>query len=287
MVQIPKESYVSHVALKVADLELMRDYYHNIIGLVIRQESETEVRLGTATHDLVILKSHPEGTSVARQSGLYHLALLMPDRVALASWLRRFMSKGHKLDGTGDHRVSEALYFSDPEGNGIEVYADRPQEQWEWDGEQVKLMTAAINLPNLLRDAAKTPMTQVPDGLTMGHAHLKVADIEETRNFYVDTLGFNLMSEMTNMGGVGALFVAAGNYHHHLGLNNWHSKNVPADSNALGLDAVQLNVPDVQTIEQLVEQVEQAEYPFEYSENRLELTDPSQNKLVFTTSSSL
>lgn len=282
MFQIPIESQTTYVALKVKELEPMRDYYQNIIGLNVRQESETEVRLGTSVQDLVVLKHHPEGNSAPRQSGLYHLALLLPNRSALASWLRRFMSLGQKLEGTADHAVSEALYFSDPEGNGIEVYADRSKDQWEWEGEQVKTTTLPLDLPNLYRSASQNPMKHLPDDAIMGHVHLKVADIKKTRAFYIDTLGFNLMTDMTRMG-AGALFAAAGTYHHHLGLNTWHSQNRPADPQALGLDHFAVRVPDSKTIEQLTKRVKQADYSFELVDQQLELNDPSGNKLVFTT----
>ncbi len=281
MFQIPKESHVAHVSLKVAKLELMRDYYQQVMGLVVRQESKNEVRLGTATQDLVILKDHPQGQVAPRRSGLYHLALLLPDRSSLASWLRRFLSLGQKLEGTGDHKVSEALYFSDPEGNGIEVYADRPQAMWQWEGEQVKLATDPLDLQNLMRAASQTPMTQVPNTAKIGHAHLKVADIEKTRAFYLDILGFNLMSDMSR---VGALFVAAGNYHHHIGLNTWHSKNTLADPEALGLDHVKFVVPDFKTIEKLAHRMEVASYPFAFVNDQIEFDDPSKNSLVFAVS---
>ncbi|MGI8597046.1 MAG: VOC family protein [Thermoleophilaceae bacterium] len=158
-------------------------------------------------------------------SGLFHLALLVPSRAELARAVRRVTGAGGRFTGASDHLVSEALYLNDPEGNGIEIYRDRPREEWEHTGGEVRMSTLALDLDAVM---AELPAGDGPDGMppgtVMGHVHLSVADLAETESFYADVLGF----DVTVRSYPGALFLSAGGYHHHVGANTWTSAGVPA-----------------------------------------------------------
>lgn len=168
---------------------------------------------------------HPNAT------GLFHLALLLPGRPELGRWLRHLIDKGYPLEGAGDHLVSEALYLRDPEGNGIEIYRDRPRSTWKYDGDQIRMATLPVDYRSLLNDAAGDAHAGLPPETRMGHVHLQVNDLERTVKFYRDVVGFEIMAYMP-----GAGFVGAGGYHHHVGVNVWNSRGAsPPPEGALGL----------------------------------------------------
>ncbi len=182
-----------------------------------------------------------------RQTGLYHFAILVPTRRDLAVALVRLAQGGWQLDGASDHLVSEALYLSDPDGNGIEIYRDRPRAEWRRgpDG-QLSMATLPLDLDDLLGELQTAPVdpvgdAQMPDGTRIGHVHLQVAELEQTEAFYAGVLGFDVMVR----GYPGALFVAAGGYHHHVGLNTWHSRGGSTPpSGGIGLRAYELKLGD-------------------------------------------
>jgi catechol 2,3-dioxygenase len=228
--------------LTVADAVGVAAFYERAIGLRRLAEADNGVvRLGTgadpARPALVELVEDAAAPPRARHSsGLFHLALLVPDRPALAQALRRVTLAGWRLDGASDHLVSEALYLSDPEGNGIELYHDRPREEWRRDENgELAMATLPLDLQDLLTAGPADmpdPDAGMPAGTRLGHVHLQVSDLTAAEAFYADALGFDVMVRSYP----GALFVAAGGYHHHLGLNTWASADGPsADPAARGL----------------------------------------------------
>jgi len=226
--------------LTVADAVGVAAFYERAIGLRrLADEGNGVVRLGAgadpARPTLVELIEDAAAPPRARHaSGLFHLALLVPDRAALAQALRRVTGAGWRLDGASDHLVSEALYLSDPEGNGIELYRDRPRGEWRRNEHgELAMATLPLDLHDLLTAApADAPDSGIPAGTTLGHVHLQVGDLAAAEAFYADALGFDVMVRSYP----GALFVAAGGYHHHLGLNTWASADgPPADPAARGL----------------------------------------------------
>jgi catechol 2,3-dioxygenase len=244
------------IRLAVADLAGTAAFYERAVGLrPLGGAADAEggvVRLGAGTGpdgpalvELVEDASAPPRTR--RSCGLFHLALLVPDRRALAQALRRVAAAGWRLDGASDHLVSEALYLSDPEGNGIELYRDRPRAEWRrTESGELAMATLPLDLEDLLgepepeRPAGAAGDPGMPAATTLGHVHLQVADLAAAEAFYAGTLGF----EVTVRGYPGALFVAAGDYHHHVGLNTWASAGgPPADPAARGLRDFALVLP--------------------------------------------
>lgn len=271
------------VRLTVADLPRVAGFYERAIGL--RRLGEAPggaVALGVPGErplvELVPDASAPPRTR--RSSGLFHLALLVPDRRALAQALLRVLAAGGRLTGASDHLVSEALYLDDPEGNGIELYRDRPREQWRRDATtgELAMATLPLDLDDLLaelpaeqREPAAAAGTAMPAGTTLGHVHLQVADLAAAEAFYVGALGF----EVVVRGYPGALFAAADDYHHHVGLNTWASAGgPPADPAARGLRDVAIRLPSADVRDLIAQRADEAGYAVRDEDGDAIVTDP-------------
>jgi catechol 2,3-dioxygenase len=218
--RLPDATRLGPVKLQVSDLARSVAYYESVIGLHTISRTAGYARLG-AQHDdtmLVGLQEKPGVVPVPRRGllGLYHFAILVPDRAALGRFLRHVASLGVHV-GMADHLVSEALYLTDPDGLGIEVYVDRPRESWKKLDRQIAMASDALDVESLLDAGGDAPFTGLPTGTVIGHVHLHVGDIERASHFYHEGLGFDKM--VWNY--PGALFLAAGGYHHHLGTNTW------------------------------------------------------------------
>ena len=243
---IPPGTSIGKVRLRVAGVDALCEFYERVVGLRGVQRDGDLVRLGPEEGEpLVELASTPAATPAPTFStGLFHLAILVPDRAALARSLRRVIEQGWRLTGASDHLVSEALYLQDPEGNGIEIYRDRPREEWgHADNGELRMATLPLDLDNLLADddSSDAPDNGMPAGTTMGHVHLRVANIPAAEAFYNGALGLDVMVRSYP----GALFVAAGGYHHHIGLNTWQTEGAPAPpEGSLGLGHYELVLPD-------------------------------------------
>src|SRR4051794_30179391 len=214
----------AEVTVSVADLGRSVDYWENAIGLQVNSRENGTARLGVPGRDLVVLQEQP-GARPGRgtNTGLFHLALLLPERAWLANWLEHAARSGVRLTGASDHFVSEALYMRDPDGHGIEIYADRPRDTWtKLDDGSLNIGTVPLDLDDLLSAREKT-FDRMPDATVMGHVHLQVAHLEEARSFYTDVLGLDLMIEMPGQ----ASFLSSGGYHHHLGMNVWAGVGAP------------------------------------------------------------
>jgi catechol 2,3-dioxygenase len=210
------------VHLTVADLARSLAYYESAIGLRVHARDDGRAALGTGGEDLLVLTEQPGARPADRYCGLYHFALLVPDRGDLARWLAHAAAERVPLVGMADHDVSEAIYLSDPDHHGIEIYADRPRSVWEGDVAR-RLTTAPLDARDLLRAAGDAGFDGLAGGTVMGHVHLRVRDVESTNEFYADRLGFEVMAAL----GRQATFLAAGGYHHHLGANTWESAGAP------------------------------------------------------------
>jgi catechol 2,3-dioxygenase len=199
----------------------------------------------------------------------------------LAKALRRIAESRWPLDGASDHLVSEALYLSDPDGNGIEVYRDRPREEWPHSGGQLEMATAALDLHDVLGELRSDDREQAaaPAGTRMGHVHLQVSDLDEAERFYNGVLGF----DVTVRGYPGALFVSAGGYHHHIGLNTWHSAGAgPAEPGSVGLRSFEVELPDERALEAAVGRIRNAGLALEEADGRPLVRDPSGNGVLLT-----
>ncbi|MFC5972274.1 VOC family protein [Halomarina salina] len=267
---LPATSHVGRVALRVADLGRVASFYESVVGLDRLdtdgdETSDDRATLGAGDTPLLELAARPELPERGRdETGLFHAAFLFPDRGALGDALARVEAEW-RLDGASDHRVSEALYLTDPEGNGVELYRDRPGEQWPTADGRVQMDTLPLDLDALRADA--TGDDGAPDETTVGHIHLEVSSVPDSRAFYVEELGMNLRQE-----GSGAAFVAAGDYHHHVGLNSWNDRRGPGDG--LGLDWFELVVPDAETLDALATHLDARGDVFERSDDGLTVEDP-------------
>jgi catechol 2,3-dioxygenase len=209
--------HIGTVALHVRDLPGLTAYYRDSIGLAVINEDANSAELGVDGEVLVRLEAGARQPSSA--AGLFHLAILLPSRGDLANWLAHAASTRFPLEGASDHLVSEALYLSDPEGNGIEIYRDRPRAEWPRRDGAIKMATERLDLDALLREARQEAYPGMPSGTRMGHIHLRVGDTAQAEAFYAGTLGFDLMVRYP-----GASFLASGGYHHHIAGNVWNSR---------------------------------------------------------------
>jgi catechol 2,3-dioxygenase len=220
---IAPATHMGAVVLTVADLDRSIAYYRDAVGLRVLRREDGVVALGVDdARELLVLEQLPGAVPADGYSGLYHFALLVPERTDLARYVAHLARERVPVTGMSDHFVSEAIYLRDPDHHGIEIYWDRPRAQWEG---QVgaRMGTWALDVDGLLgelEDPARAPFEGLATGTTMGHVHLRVADVAETVGFYRDVLGFELMAQL----GAQAAFLAAGGYHHHLGANTWETR---------------------------------------------------------------
>jgi catechol 2,3-dioxygenase len=222
------------VHLTVTDVDRSVAFYRDALGLRTHRREDRTAALGAGDGDLLVLVEERAARPPGRHAGLFHVALLHPSREELARAVARLGASATPIDGSADHGVSEAIYLSDPDGNGIELYADRPRERWPAPapGERVGMFTRPLDLRGLAElVAGEQPPRHASEGLAVGHVHLHVGDLERGLLFYRDALGFEEMALLP-----GAVFVSAGGYHHHLGLNVWRGSDVPpAPPDAVGL----------------------------------------------------
>jgi catechol 2,3-dioxygenase len=244
----------------------------------VRESSNGRAALGTLDRELLVLVEEPGARPAHGYTGLYHFALLLPERVELARWLAHAGRDGVPLVGLSDHFVSEAIYLSDPDGHGIEIYWDRPREIWEGQVFE-RLTTLPLDVSSLLSELPEPepePFEQLPEAV-MGHVHLKVASIPDALAFYRDALGFDLMAQL----GEQAAFLSAGGYHHHIGANTWESAGAsPAPEGTAALRHATIVLPDSAERDRVVDRLEQAGYAVEDTADGPRVRDPSGNVVV-------
>ncbi len=242
---------ISSVSLDVGDLDRSTEFYERVLGLpVIAREDDSTQLGGDAERPALQLRAIAEPTLVSPHStGLFHVAWLHPSRAALADTVRRIARARWPIDGASDHGVSEALYLSDPDGLGIEIYSDRPRERWERPagGRGVRMFTLPLDLDDLMAQSPGEPQDAVAPGTSIGHVHLKVADVPRADSFYRQALGFEEQAQLPS-----AAFVSAGGYHHHIGLNSWQSAgSAPPPATAPRLRSIGFELSDAGAIDSL------------------------------------
>jgi catechol 2,3-dioxygenase len=267
------------VHLTVAELARSLTYYQRAVGLEVLEQGAGAASLGVAGRELVVLVEEPGARPSAGYTGLYHIALLLPERADLARWLAHAARDRVPLVGLSDHFVSEALYLSDPDGHGLEIYWDRPRKAWEGQV-AARMTTLPLDVDNLiaeLPDPASEPFEGLPDGTVVGHVHLKVVAIPETVAFYRDVLGFGLMAALGDQ----AAFLSAGGYHHHLGANTWESAGaLPAPAGTAALRHATIVLPDEDERDSVLRRVRDNGQATEDSTAGPVVRDPSGNALV-------
>ena len=278
---IHPETRIGAIHLGVADLARSLSFYCDGLGLkLLSREDETAWLSAGGKSQLLGLTVLPNAKSKpARAAGLYHFAILVPTRYELARTMHHLLEIKYFIQGASDHSVSEAIYLSDPDGNGIEIYADRTNAEWHYERGQLQMGTEALNLDLLLAELGDGkilwngfhPKTQI------GHIHLYVSNLEIARKFYHEVLGFDLMMKY----GEGALFLSAGGYHHHIGLNTWAGTNISlAPDDAVGLKYFTIILPRREELRKLVNRLKKYQQSFEQERDRIFLRDPFNNGIV-------
>jgi catechol 2,3-dioxygenase len=262
---------VGAVKLNVRDGARVGAFYREAMGLSELGREGSLVRLGAGGRTLVELRSDPKlKPREPRAAGLFHTAFLMPTRADLAAWVRRAAENRVAITGASDHAVSEAIYLNDPEGNGVEIYADRPSAQWPRANGQIAMTTAALDVEDLLAAQGGQVWLGAPDGLVIGHAHLQVGALAAADGFYNDVLGFDVACRYP-----GASFYGAGGYHHQIAANIWNSRNAGAiDEGAAGLAGFEIAAREGATIAAIVERAAKTGLTPARSEGSLVLRDP-------------
>jgi catechol 2,3-dioxygenase len=282
---LPSATHIGSVHLTVADLEAQRSFYERALGLRELERDGSTVRLGPDGGPVILeltgdpdAPRRPHGTT-----GLYHLAVLVPGRADLGQALRRVIESGWRFTGASDHLVSEALYLNDPEGNGIEIYRDRPREEWARSDEGViQMATLPLDLDGVLGEieAAEPVPALMPAGTHIGHVHLQVANLHDAETFYSGALGF----EVTVRTYPGALFVSAGGYHHHIGLNTWESAGgSPPPEGSTGLRSFELVLPTADDANLVADRAREAGARVETRDGTAIVLDPWQDAVLLTT----
>lgn len=279
---IAAETHPGAVRLTVADLAVQTTFFEQAIGLTRVGEENGAARLGAGGRVLVELTESPEAPPRPRRTtGLFHQAILVPSRADLGTAMRRIAEAGWGLTGASDHLVSEALYLDDPEGNGIEIYRDRPRGEWRYVDGELQMATLPLDLPSIAAEAPVEEHASPMAGDTrIGHVHLNVADIAEARDFYEGALELDVTVDSY----LGALFLSAGGYHHHLGLNIWNGQGAPPPPpGSRGLDRYELLVPGQADLDAAAERLREKGYEAEQAEGEVRSTDPSGNHVALRT----
>src|SRR5262245_59364004 len=264
--------HIGAVGLTVRNLAKVAGYYRQLLGLAELERDGNRVRLGAGGVALIELTERSAAKpDDPREAGLYHSAFLMPTRADLGRWVRSIAGARVPVTGASDHGVSEAIYLDDPEGNGVEVYADRPPDSWVWKDGLVTMPTVALDVQDLVRAGRDAPdYAEAPAGLRVGHIHLRVGSVEVAEQFYGGPVGLALTRKRG-----GAAFLSSARYHHHVAANVWHSNGAGRrDDDRAGLAWFEIAVNDGATLEAARERLHHADAPVTARPAGFETADP-------------
>ncbi|MXV64536.1 VOC family protein [Natronorubrum sp. JWXQ-INN-674] len=269
---LPESTRIGRTALTVSDRTAVIEFYRDVVGLsVLTRESATgTTTLGVDETSLLVVRDTADAQPRSREeTGLYHSAFKLPSREALGDALLR-VRDWWELDGASDHGVSEALYLTDPEDNGVELYRDRPRSEWPRDEDGgIRIGSSSLDLEDLAAAASGDIANTAPDGTTVGHIHLEVSSIDDARAFYAETLGFDVVDTAPS-----AMFLAAGEYHHHIGTNTWNGRSEPLADGSRGLAWFELVVPATPGLEAIRAALEERGLTSTRVDDGLEIADP-------------
>jgi catechol 2,3-dioxygenase len=270
---LPPATRLGRTALRVTDLDELTEFYRDVVGLSVLRHGDTESVLGAGDTPLLVLEG--DETALERHSssaGLYHNAFRVPSREALGDALVRIRDNW-QLDGASDHGITEALYLTDPEGNGIEIYRDFPREQWNYTADgSLRMWSDRLDLEALR--AAAGGDEGVPAGTDVGHIHLEVSSLDAFKNFYADTVGFETQLEPP-----GGLFVSAGGYHHHIGANTFHHRSGPVAGR--GLSWFEVVLPDTAALDALRDRFASSQLPVTETDDGIVVSDADEIEIRF------
>jgi catechol 2,3-dioxygenase len=270
---------IGAVHLTIGDLDRSVRFYERHLGFRLHQRNGRAARLGAGGLDLLVLNQCETAPRVRGTTGLYHFAILVPSRLELASSLKRLAETETVMQGFADHGVSEALYLADPDGNGIEIYRDRPRAEWPVVAGRLRMGADPLDVDGLLAQAPEGEWRELAAGTVIGHVHLHVSSLSDAERFYVDVLGFELMQRY----GPAAIFVSAGGYHHHVGLNTWAGVGAPPPPpGAIGLRHFIVRLPDRPALNEAIDRVRAAGVAIEQSDAGVRVQDPARNVLLLS-----
>ena len=273
---LPAETSLGVNELRVRAFDEVAAFYQDAVGLAVLDEAEGDMLLGLDTEPIIRLVQSDERLPQPTDAGLFHTAILFPDEAALAATLVLAAEHAPELyQGSADHLVSEAFYFGDPEGNGVELYVDRPRAEWQWKDGKVEMDSLPLDPTTFINEHLPAGGADAAErAATVGHVHLKVGDLDQARAFYADALGFDVVSEDE-----GALFYSAGGYHHHLATNTWQSAGAGPRTTEVGLGAVTVALPDAAAVDAVAERLDGAGVSYERVERGIVAADPWGNTL--------
>lgn len=272
--------HIGAIGLIARDMDKLAGFYRGLLGLTELERSPRHVRLGTTGGvPLIEIEHRPDAKpDDPRTAGLYHTAFLMPTRLDHARWILHIAQHRVPITGASDHGVSEAFYLDDPEGNGIEVYNDRPPERWQWQDKLVVMQTNPLDVEAILRDThPDASYREAPEGLRIGHVHLRVGSVERAEQFYRDAVGLDLTRRRR-----GATFMSSGGYHHHVGANVWHSDGAgPRPNDRAGLAWFSVETSDATALESVRARLAAAKAPVVSIPGGIESADPWGTRVRF------
>jgi catechol 2,3-dioxygenase len=272
------------VALTVANMEGSLGFYRQVLAMELQAREDNLARLGPKGGEPLVELLHDPSAQPPQtpSTGLYHMALRLPARRDLAAMLEHMLQLAWPLQGAADHLVSEALYLADPEGNGIELYRDRPRQEWPYRDGELQMATNPLDVNGLLGELRREDNPAVAgmaNQAVLGHVHLKVADIAAAERFYTGALGMELVTRYAGA----ASFVSAGGYHHHIGFNTWNSAGAPPPApGSTGLRYFSLRIPDQAALDNLIARLSQLQVGMEETSQGILVRDPSQNGILLT-----
>ncbi|WP_019241263.1 MULTISPECIES: VOC family protein [Bacillus] len=270
--------YIRDITINVSNLEQSTAFYTDLLGFKVLKRSDRNVMLTVdGINPMVIL--HQPDTVIPKQgrtTGLYHFAILLPSREELGSFLLHMANKNFRFQGASDHLVSEALYLADPDGNGIEVYHDRPSEQWVWKNNEVKMSTEPMDVEGVLAAGQGKEWKGMPNATLFGHIHLHVADLEKAIHFYQEVLGYDVVCRYGDQ----AVFISTGGYHHHIGLNTWNGKGAPAPrENTIGMKEFSIVIPNEEYKNKVIKALKALNISFSLENDFINMMDSSENHI--------
>jgi catechol 2,3-dioxygenase len=269
---------IGAIHLTIADLDRSIRFYEERIGARLHRRDAAVAALGTGGHEWLVLHASPSAPRARGTTGLYHFAILVPSRADLARVFRHLVETGTPMQGASDHLVSEAIYLADPDGNGIEIYRDRPRAEWPFVNGDLRMASDPLDIEGLVAEPGSTgPRDGLPDDTCIGHVHLQVSRLAEAERFYREALGFDLVLRY----GRTAAFLSAGGYHHHIGINIWAGAGAPAPPpGAIGLKHVVIAVPSEAALAAVSRSLTAAGVPHDLSARELTVADPSANRII-------
>lgn len=279
-------AHVSSVEIRVLNLKQSIEFYSTVIGMQLISQNVNQADFGVKPNDVLLSLVQLENGHLKepRTAGLYHVAYLLPTRKDLGLILQHFIDLSTPLQGASNHGISEAIYLADPDGNGIEIAADTPDVTWKWHGDSLDILSenGPMDVQAVLNEAKGLEFTGLPDSTIVGHLHLHASELIESKKFYRDILGLDIVIEIPNS----ALFMSFGKYHHHIAINLWNGKGVKQASDSTpGLIVANLSIPSIVQLNKIENKLNELNYPYIKKDHSLSVKDPSGNQFRLSTNS--